>query len=61
MTSQLGAWLGGHFGSTLPLTAAISLMSVACVSTMIFLVPRSNVTVSKAMIEEAEEDEAGVM
>jgi DHA1 family bicyclomycin/chloramphenicol resistance-like MFS transporter len=61
MTSQLGAWLGGHFGSTLPLTAAISLMSVACASTMVFLVPRSNVTVSKAMIEEAEEDEAGVM
>ena len=61
LTSQLGAWLGGHFGSTLPLTAAISLMSVACASTMVFLVPRSNVTVSKAMIEEAEEDEAGVM
>src|SRR3569833_629024 len=61
LTSQLGAWLGGHFGSTLPLTAAISLMSVACASTMVFLVPRSNAAVSKAMIEEAEEDEAGVM
>jgi DHA1 family bicyclomycin/chloramphenicol resistance-like MFS transporter len=61
LTSQLGAWLGGHFSSTLPLTAAISLMSLACVSTMVFLVPRSNVAVSEAMIGEAEEDEAGVM
>jgi DHA1 family bicyclomycin/chloramphenicol resistance-like MFS transporter len=61
LTSQLGAWLGGHFSSTLPLTAAISLMSVACASTMVFLVPRSNVAVSQAMIGEAEEDEAGVM
>lgn len=61
LTSQLGAWLGGHFHSTLPLTTAILLLSLACASSMIFLVPRSQVVVSEAMIEEAEEDEAGVM
>ena len=61
LTSQLGAWLGGHFASTLPLTSAIAVMSLACVSTMIFLVPRRKTVVSKAMIAEAEEDEAGVM
>ena len=61
LTSQLGAWRGGHFASTLPLTSAIAVMSLACVSTMIFLVPRRKTVVSKAMIAEAEEDEAGVM
>jgi DHA1 family bicyclomycin/chloramphenicol resistance-like MFS transporter len=61
LTSQLGAWLGGHFASTLPLTAAIAAMSLACVSTMIFLVPRRKAVVSQAMIAAAEEDEAGVM
>jgi MFS transporter, DHA1 family, multidrug resistance protein len=61
LMSQIGAWLGGHFSSTLPLTAAILVTSLACASTMIFLVPRSNMTVSEELIEEAEEDEAGVM
>jgi MFS transporter, DHA1 family, multidrug resistance protein len=61
LMSQIGAWLGGNFSSTLPLTAAIFVMSLACASTMIFLVPRSNATVSQELIEEAEEDEAGVM
>jgi DHA1 family bicyclomycin/chloramphenicol resistance-like MFS transporter len=61
LMSQIGAWLGGHFSSTLPLTAAILVTSFACASTMIFLVPRSNMTVSEELIEEAEEDEAGVM
>jgi DHA1 family bicyclomycin/chloramphenicol resistance-like MFS transporter len=61
LTSQLGAWLGGHFASTLPLTTAIAAMSLACVSTMIFLVPRRMVSVSEAVIVEAEEDGAAVM
>lgn len=61
LTSQLGAWLGGHFSSTLPLTAAIAVLSLACVSTMAFLVPRASVLVSEDMIKQAEEDEAGVM
>jgi len=61
LTSQLGAFLGGHFVSTLPLTSAILALSLACVASMIFLVPRTSVTVTKEQIEEAEEDEAGVM
>src|SRR6201987_3293812 len=40
LVSQLGAFLGGHFSSTLPLTAAILVLSAACASTMIFIVPR---------------------
>ncbi|UFZ03950.1 multidrug effflux MFS transporter [Bradyrhizobium ontarionense] len=61
LTSQLGAWLGGHFASTLPLTSAILVLSFACVASMIFLVPRVSVMVTKELIEQAEEDEAGVM
>src|SRR5207248_5212572 len=38
LVSQFGAWLGGHFATTLPLTAAILALSAACASTMIFLV-----------------------
>lgn len=40
LVSQFGAWLGGHFSSTLPLTAAIFALSLACASMMIFVVPR---------------------
>jgi DHA1 family bicyclomycin/chloramphenicol resistance-like MFS transporter len=40
LVSQLGAFLGGHFASTLPLTAAVLVLSAACTSTMIFVVPR---------------------
>jgi len=40
LVSQLGAVLGGHSASTLPLTAAILVLSAACASTMIFIVPR---------------------
>jgi DHA1 family bicyclomycin/chloramphenicol resistance-like MFS transporter len=40
LVSQLGAFLGGHFASTLPLTAAVLVLSAACASTMIFVVPR---------------------
>ena len=40
LISQLGAWLGGHSTTTLPLTAAIFALSVACACAMLFLVPR---------------------
>lgn len=40
LVSQFGAWLGGNFTSTLPLTAAIFALSLACASMMIFIVPR---------------------
>jgi len=58
VTSQVGAWLGGHFSTTLPLTIAILLLSLACACSMIFLVPHSNVTVTEELIEQAEENEA---
>jgi DHA1 family bicyclomycin/chloramphenicol resistance-like MFS transporter len=61
LVSQSGAYLGGHFSSTLPLTAAICLLSVACASTMILLVPRRNVVVSAELMEQAEEEESGMM
>jgi DHA1 family bicyclomycin/chloramphenicol resistance-like MFS transporter len=61
LVSQFGAYLGGHFTSTLPLTSAIVAVSTACVATMIFIVPRRNVVVTEEMIGQAEEDEAGVM
>ncbi|MBR1191492.1 multidrug effflux MFS transporter [Bradyrhizobium sp. AUGA SZCCT0160] len=40
LVSQFGAYLGGHSATTLPLTAAIFAISLACASTMIFIVPR---------------------
>src|SRR5262249_55900031 len=40
LVSQMGAWLGGHFATTLPLTAFIVMLSLACTASMIFLVPR---------------------
>jgi MFS transporter, DHA1 family, multidrug resistance protein len=61
LVSQFGAWLGGHSTTTLLLTSAIFAISIACASTMIFLVPRREVVVSEEMIEQAEEEEAGIM
>ena len=43
LVSQFGAYLGGHSTTTLPLTAAIFAISIACASTMIFIVPRRKV------------------
>src|SRR4029079_1797601 len=40
LVSQFGAYLGGHSTTTLPLTAAIFVLSVACASAMFFIVPR---------------------
>ncbi|WP_024508334.1 multidrug effflux MFS transporter [Bradyrhizobium sp. ARR65] len=61
LISQLGAYLGGHFATTLPLTSAILVLSAACVSTMIFIVPRRKVMVSESLIEQAEEEESGML
>ena len=47
--SALGAYLGGHSTSTLPLTAAI------------FIVPRRKVVVSEALIDKAGEEEQGML
>jgi len=59
LVSQLGAWLGGHSATTLPLTAAIFALSIACAATMLFLVPRRGVAVSEEAAGKAKEDERG--
>src|SRR5467141_2402938 len=59
LVSQFGAWLGGHFATPVPLNIAIVILSIACASTMIVLVPRRNVVVSEERIEQAEEEETG--
>jgi DHA1 family bicyclomycin/chloramphenicol resistance-like MFS transporter len=61
LVSQFGAFLGGHFASTLPLTVAIFALALACASTMIFIVPRPTVVVSEELIEQAEEEESGML
>lgn len=59
--SQFGAWLGGHFTTPVALNLAIVLLSAACASTMIFLVPRRNVVISEELIEQVEEEESGLL
>jgi DHA1 family bicyclomycin/chloramphenicol resistance-like MFS transporter len=56
LVSQLGAWLGGHSTTTLPLTAAIFALSVACAATMLFLVPRRGAAVSEEAATKASVD-----
>jgi len=59
--SQFGAWLGGHFATPVALNAAIVVLSFACASTMIFLIPRRTLVVSEELIEQAEEEESGML
>src|ERR1700742_3546298 len=54
--SQFGAYLGGHFTTPAPLHAPVFVLSLACASTMVFLIPRRDVVVSEALIESAEEE-----
>jgi MFS transporter, DHA1 family, multidrug resistance protein len=61
LISQFGAYLGGHSATTLPLTSALFAISIACACTMIFIVPRRKVVVNEELIEQAEEEETGVM
>ena len=61
LVSQFGAYLGGHSTTTLPLTAAIFALSIACASTMFFIVPRRNVVVSEGLMEKVEEEEGGML
>ncbi len=61
LVSQFGAWLGGQFTTTLPLTGAIFVLSAVCASTMIFIVPRRTLVVSEELIEQAEEEESGML
>jgi DHA1 family bicyclomycin/chloramphenicol resistance-like MFS transporter len=61
LVSQFGAYLGGHFTTTLPLTAGIFVVSIACACSMIFVVPRRQVVVSEELMEQAEEEESGML
>jgi MFS transporter, DHA1 family, multidrug resistance protein len=61
LLSQFGAWLGGHFATPVPLNIAIVILSIACASTMLFLVPRRTLLVSEQLIEQAEEEESGLL
>ncbi|WP_375414911.1 multidrug effflux MFS transporter [uncultured Bradyrhizobium sp.] len=54
--SQFGAYLGGHFATPVPTNIAIVVLSIACASTMIFLVPRRGVVATEELIEQAEEE-----
>jgi DHA1 family bicyclomycin/chloramphenicol resistance-like MFS transporter len=61
LVSQFGAYLGGHSTTTLPLTAAIFALSIACASAMFFLVPRRGVVVSEELIEKVEKEDSGMV
>jgi DHA1 family bicyclomycin/chloramphenicol resistance-like MFS transporter len=61
LMSQFGAYLGGHSATTLPLTSAVLAVSLLCACMMIFVVPRREVVVSEELIEQAEEEETGMM
>jgi MFS transporter, DHA1 family, multidrug resistance protein len=61
LVSQFGAYLGGHFATPVPLNIAIVVLSLGCASAMIFLVPRRDVVVGKELIEQAEEEESGLL
>jgi DHA1 family bicyclomycin/chloramphenicol resistance-like MFS transporter len=61
LVSQFGAYLGGHFATPMPLNLAIFVISLGCASTMIFLIPRRTIVVSEALVEQAEEEESGML
>jgi len=61
LLSQSGAYLGGHFATPVPLNVAVVVLSIACASTMVFLVPRRTLVVSEELIEQAEEEETGLL
>jgi MFS transporter, DHA1 family, multidrug resistance protein len=61
LCSQFGAYLGGHFATPVPLNIAVLVLSLACASTMVFLVPRRSVVATEELIEQAEEEETGLL
>jgi DHA1 family bicyclomycin/chloramphenicol resistance-like MFS transporter len=61
LCSQFGAYLGGHFATPVPLNIAIVVLSLACASSMIFLVPRGGVVITEELIEKAEEEESALL
>jgi DHA1 family bicyclomycin/chloramphenicol resistance-like MFS transporter len=61
LVSQLGAYLGGHFVTTLPLMSFVFALSLGCAASMAFLVPRRDLVVSEELIGQAEEEESGML
>jgi DHA1 family bicyclomycin/chloramphenicol resistance-like MFS transporter len=61
LCSQFGAWLGGNFTTPVSLNVAIVALSLACASTMIFLVPRRATVATEELIEQAEGEETGLL
>jgi MFS transporter, DHA1 family, multidrug resistance protein len=61
LVSQLGAYLGGHFMTTLPLMSFVFVLSLGCAASMALLVPRRNIVISEELIERAEEEESGML
>jgi DHA1 family bicyclomycin/chloramphenicol resistance-like MFS transporter len=61
LCSQFGAWLGGNFTTPVSLNVAILALSLACASTMIFLVPRRATVATEELIEQAEGEEMGLL
>src|SRR6201992_1955344 len=61
LVSQLGAYLGGHFLTTLPLMSFVFVLSLGCAASMVLLVPRRDIVISEELIERAEEEESGMM
>jgi DHA1 family bicyclomycin/chloramphenicol resistance-like MFS transporter len=59
--SQFGAYLGGHFATPVPTNIAVAVLSLACAATMILLVPRRGVVATEELIEQAEEEETGLL
>ncbi|HEV7635933.1 MAG TPA: Bcr/CflA family drug resistance efflux transporter, partial [Bradyrhizobium sp.] len=61
LVSQFGAWLGGHFATPVALNVAVVTISLGCLATMIFIIHRRDVVVSEQLIEQAEEEESGLL
>jgi DHA1 family bicyclomycin/chloramphenicol resistance-like MFS transporter len=61
LCSQFGAWLGGHFATPVPLNIAIVALSLGCCAAMFLLVPRGGVVATEQLIEQAEEEETGLL
>ena len=47
--------------SSVALNVAVVLISLGCAATMIFIIPRRDVVVSERLIEQAEEEDSGLL
>lgn len=61
LCSQFGAYLGGNFRSTLPLTICIVALSLSCAATMIFLIPRQRKLLTADAKRKADEEDTGLL